>query len=514
MEVKLHKLYLIILVLAACTNNEKADKTEILTDAKSDVRRAKVEALCSSCHLFVEPDVIDKTTWANYVLPAMGPRFGIFSHKGMNYPTDLGKINTEGLYPSSPAMTEQEWQNILDYFAQYAPEFVAVQQREKMYNPNTNSFYAEPISSNQSAPIITMTKAINNIGLFIYDASSKGLAVMQGKDKLTALQQFENPISDIVPYKNGFLIAQIGSIFPSDEWLGVIKYIELSGNIFIEKEVIRTGVERPVQLTLADLDKDGKDEIIVNGYGNNKGEFYYLKNEGGKWNKKSIKQIPGAIRTQAIDIDKDGDMDILTLFAQATEQLILFKNDGKGNFTETSLLAFSAIQGSTYFEMKDMNNDGILDILYTCGDNADYSVVLKKYHGVYIFLGNKEGAYKQNYFYPMNGAFKAMAHDFDGDGDLDIAAISFFADYINQPYEGFLYFEQKEKMVFDVSAHAESYRGRWLTMDIGDIDKDGGTDIILGNFSMGPSVAPETIKQVWQNGPAAIIYLNTMMRKQ
>jgi hypothetical protein len=33
-----------------------------------------------------------------------------------------------------------------------------------------------------------------------------------------------------------------------------------------------------------------------------------------------------------------------------------------------------------------------------------------------------------------------VARDFDSDGSLDIAAISFFADYAAQPEESFLYF--------------------------------------------------------------------------
>ena len=44
--------------------------------------------------------------------------------------------------------------------------------------------------------------------------------------------------------------------------------------------------------------------------------------------------------------------------------------------------------GSSYLELADMNNDGHLDILYTNGDNADYSYVLKKYHGLRIFIND------------------------------------------------------------------------------------------------------------------------------
>jgi hypothetical protein len=34
----------------------------------------------------------------------------------------------------------------------------------------------------------------------------------------------------------------------------------------------------------------------------------------------------------------------------------------------------------------------------------------------------------------------------------------------------------------------EAALGRWLTMDAGDVDGDGKTDLILGNFSVGPEM--------------------------
>jgi hypothetical protein len=36
-----------------------------------------------------------------------------------------------------------------------------------------------------------------------------------------------------------------------------------------------------------------------------------------------------------------------------------------------------------------------------------------------------------------------MARDYDGDGDLDIAAISFFADYASPQEEGFVYLKNE-----------------------------------------------------------------------
>ncbi|CAN5393936.1 hypothetical protein BH23BAC3_BH23BAC3_36500 [soil metagenome] len=36
---------------------------------------------CSTCHLYPEPDLLPKDTWTSSVLPAMGPKMGIFRHE-------------------------------------------------------------------------------------------------------------------------------------------------------------------------------------------------------------------------------------------------------------------------------------------------------------------------------------------------------------------------------------------------------------------------------------------------
>src|SRR4030095_4370777 len=82
-----------------------------------------------------------------------------------------------------------------------------------------------------------------------------------------------------------------------------------------------------------------------------------------------------------------------------------------------------------------------------------------------------------------------MAKDFDQDGDLDIAAISYFPDFKNQPQEAFVYLENKriislrqETFQFTLYTIKEFNEGKWLTMDAGDVDGDGDDDIALGNL--------------------------------
>jgi hypothetical protein len=173
----------------------------------------------------------------------------------------------------------------------------------------------------------------------------------------------------------------------------------------------------------------------------------------------------------------------------------MFLNDHKGGFTPQALLQFPAIYGSSSFQLADFNHDGKPDILYTSGDNTDYSTVLKPYHGVYIFTNDGDWHFEQTYFYQINGCTKAIARDFDHDGDLDIVAIAFFADFKYHPQEGFTYLEQTKPNQFTAHRIPINKYGRWISMAVADIDHDGFDDVILGNFSF-----PGLRNQVNQKG--------------
>jgi hypothetical protein len=215
---------------------------------------------------------------------------------------------------------------------------------------------------------------------------------------------------------------------------------------------------------------------------------------------------PGGIKAIIKDANNDKMPDVWVLMGQGNEGIFLFLNKGNNLFEQTQVLRFPAIYGSSSFELNDFNKDGYTDILYTCGDNADITPIFKPYHGVYIFLNNGSNHFSPTYFYPLYGCYKAMAADFDNDNDLDIATISYFADFVNQPASGFVYFENIGDLDFTPYMIPGTSKGRWVTMDIGDMDEDGNTDIVLGNFA-----APlrDTIDlDLWTQSPAILALRN------
>jgi len=186
------------------------------------------------------------------------------------------------------------------------------------------------------------------------------------------------------------------------------------------------------------------------------------------------------------DFNKDGFMDIVALFAQGDEKIMIYYNDGEGNFRNNFSMAarFPSVYGSMYLDIHDFNKDGYMDIVYVNGDNFDYSQILKPYHGIRILENDGNNSFEEKYFYPIYGAGKAKVADFDLDGDSDIIVSSNFADMENNPERGIIYLENIEEYHFNAYAFEASAQNQWNTIEVEDFDEDGDLDVIIGAMNL------------------------------
>jgi len=443
-----------------------------------------------------EPSLLDAKTWEKGVLPNMGPRLGIFQYGAQAYPANRHDLSLDSnFYPAQPMLNLEQWQNIIDYYTATSPDSLPKQERKQNIPAPLPLFSVQLPQFSYANPTTSFVK-INGDSLhplIISDAIKHSVYFLNKQLEIRDSLHY-GPVVDIDFTQNKMLACDIGILNPNNGKFGKAQFMTSEhGKMSLDSTPLFADLRRPVQITAADLNGDGKEDYLVCEFGNLTGALSWMENLGNdKFTRHVLRASPGAIKAYINDDNHDGAPDIWVLFAQGEEGIFLFTNRGNGNFDTKEVLRFPPSYGSSYFEFADFNKDGYPDIIYTCGDNADFSPILKPYHGVYLFLNDGKSQFQQKYFFPINGCYKAIARDFDGDGDLDIATISFFADYDHQPEESFVYLENDVNLAnggsgFDFQPYSfpEATSGRWLTMDAGDIDGDGHLDIILGNFSLG-----------------------------
>jgi len=487
-----------------CNNSQQKELSEGEIIAKK---------VCTTCHAFPDPSLLDKNTWLSHTLPKMAD----FIHvEGFNDPYTVSMLEKDRLPATreiqAPGLSLNDWKKIIHWYGQQAPE-KPLERKIKLAEIKASSELFTPKALNKEEfPVTTLVKIDSvNHGFFLGDGSSQ--IVYRYNQKLRVVDSFIVPIgiTDFNKRPGGYETISMGSLKPPDSRLGKLGRTRGGLNF----QVILDSLERPVHALYRDLNQDGRDDIIISEFGFRVGYLSWYENKGNdKFEKHILRELPGAVRTEVFDFNNDGLPDMIALMAQGDEGIFIYYNEGKGKFREERVLQFPPVYGSNYFQLIDFNGDGWNDILVTHGDNADYSIVVKAYHGIRVFLNNGKNQFEEKYFLPQYGAQKAIPGDFDKDGDTDIVSIAFFPDYERFPLESFIYWENNGGTSFSRYSFPGANNGRWLTMDAGDIDGDGDTDVVLGNAVFSVGIIPEEMREHWLTHPvSAIILENNLVKK-
>lgn len=133
-------------------------------------------------------------------------------------------------------------------------------------------------------------------------------------------------------------------------------------------------------LEVVDLDGDGDDDLVItngdmmdetcqNEHGASLGGVAWLSNDGsGHFTHHDITRVPAAYATRTIDLDGDGDLDIVTACYRdpvytrdfAEERLFWLENDGSSHFSRHSIPG--APDGIITIDAADIDGDGLVDV--------------------------------------------------------------------------------------------------------------------------------------------------------
>ncbi|MCA6078916.1 FG-GAP repeat domain-containing protein [Fulvivirga sedimenti] len=464
------------------------------------------KAQCSTCHVYPGPELLPKKEWSN-VLPHMGLRLGIeaadidpFAQMKLD---EIHRITYEGVFPEEPVITDSLWAKIENFFISNAPDSFDLPERN--YPESTRIFKTTfPEISIGGSPFISMTKFDKNGILYLADWSGH-LIQLNSSLEINQFTNFPRPVVDINTISDETLLAlSIGDLYPNDRTIGAVA--RTNPSTLSTPELLFSDLPRPVHFDVGDIDNDGLEDLLICNFGNYVGDLSWYKNAGTGYEAQLIKNAPGATRSFLLDLDNDQDLDIIALFAQGDEGISLFYNEG-GVFEEKRILRFHPLFGSNDIEILDMDGDNDLDIVLSNGDNGDHSITLKPYHGIHIYLNDGAFNFSETYFFPMYGASKVRASDFDQDGDMDLIAASFFPENGEGLKRSIIYLDNTGDFNFEPYRIAGADKGRWMVMDSGDFDQDGDTDVVIGSFTLTNEGIDKEVLTEWRKSKNYIMVL-------
>lgn len=459
-----------------CKKGEEPSKGELLA-----------RNYCASCHLFPDPDLLSKDVWMTETIPEMGLRLGMSHHGPEYYDNGFNKA----IYPENMMMSQEDWERLVMYYKIMAPQEITLYKQEKL--KESNVFEAKAYAYNgKNSSIVTMIEYnVKDEKLYLGDGEKASLITLNTDGDLLAVKKLKSPPVKIQFKDTSNVMLSIGSLYPSDVKKGVL-------NIGVHRI---DSLIRPVDFIIKDVDKDGFEDALISEFGNTVGNLvWYKNNANNNYSRRVIYPFSGSIKMEYGDLDGDGNEELVAMLAQESESIIVFSfEDGK--FYSRKIKQFHPAFGLNDFQLVDFNNDDLLDIVISNGDNADYSSVLKNYHGVRVYLNNGDFEFTESYFYPYHGASKVEVADFNLDGKLDILTISNFGDLTDSNFESLVLLTNIGDLNFNANKIKNIPRTGWQTIDVKDFDNDGDKDVFIGAFGikLGPkeSIKDNEAKMSW-----------------
>ena len=503
-----------------------------IQDRRALQRGAELSELyCSSCHAEPSPDILPKRSWAA-ALGYMGYWLGIENIDYLDDAPEFVRINVSSrlevlerdeVFPAAPLLSDEDWALLRRYYMRRAPSDPIPQSGKPALNRDLQRFDAIRTNYRQPLAITTLVHVREPFQeVYIGDSLAQSLTVIDGNGQVRTSRQFRPAISpvDIQFVGDTAYLGSIGDLLAQREASARLSHISalslVDGSIAdATSGVVLENLFRMADIEMADLNDDGRLDFVVCGFGSITGSVsWYEALEDGDYMEHVLLPLPGAVKARTHDFNGDGLLDIMVLVSDAREGLHILVNRGDGEFDLQTIFETHAAYGHTFLELHDFNGDGLMDALVVNGDNVDSDPynTLKNYHGVRIYLNRGDLQFEEAWFYPMYGAFIARAADFDADGDLDIAAISFYPDFTDPRRESFAYLENQGGLEFLPFSSDELNNGRWMTMDIGDVDGDSDVDVVLGGsyLEIGLFGNRELYDELAESGESVLILKNTL----
>ena len=204
----------------------------------------------------------------------------------------------------------------------------------------------------------------------------------------------------------------------SGDYISVFKNTSVGGNVAFAQNIDYASGDGPVYINVADLDGDGKPEIIsTNRNAGTISVYHNISANGFISFASKVDYVTGghAINTALGDFDGDGKWDIAV--ATNNNSVVVFRNNSAGN--TVSLASNITVSTPSYpmtIKCSDLNGDGKPELAAFCGNTPQCIAVFKNTGSP----GSVSFAAGVNYTAAV-GTVDLVIDDFDGDGKDDLA---------------------------------------------------------------------------------------------
>lgn len=296
------------------------------------------------------------------------------------------------------------------------------------------------------------------------------------------------------------LIAAMGVVPPNNDKTGAVVILENDGHAHFTNRVVLEKTYRVTDVEPGDFNGDGRLDLAVAQFGYLEGQVQWLENRGGgQFAEHPLLELSGAIHAPVVDLNGDGRPDIVSLVSQDWEEVWGFENQGGGRFTSRVLHGSTNIDyGSSGLSIADVDRDGLPDIVYTNGDGFDYATPgARPWHGVQWMRNDGRGNFRFHRLGNFAGAYSPVAVDLNGDGFLDIVAVSAFNDWSKRDAVALMCFENDGRQAFTprVLAHAPSHM---VVVKGADLNRDGAVELVAGCFAFYPPLDRAARIMLWE----------------
>ncbi len=248
-----------------------------------------------------------------------------------------------------------------------------------------------------------------------------------------------------------------------------IDWYENDGNENFMTHVITTDVDRPFTVYAADVNGDGNMDVLSASRADNRIVWHENNGVAGTGRVFTSHDITtgtasplltnGATSVYVVDVDNDGDMDVLSASTR-DDRIAWYENDGSENFTPHDITIGGADNPRSVYTA-DIDGDGDMDVL--SASNADDKIAWYENDGSENFITHDITT-------NADGAESVYAADVDGDGDMDVLSASGNDDkiawYENDGSENFI--------THDITTNADGAESVYAA----DVDGDGDMDVL------------------------------------